>query len=476
MRKTKIICTIGPASEDEHILGALMDKGMNAARLNFSHGTQEDHAVKIARIKKLRAEKGLHIAIILDTKGPEIRTGEFAVPEVKLKEGQRYILTTDEIAGDNVRCSISYRGLPADVKPGDAILIDDGLVKLIVSEVQGADIICTVMNAGIIKAHKGINIPDVKINLPSLTEKDISDIKMGIANGIDYIAASFVRRAADVLDIRKILDAAGSDIHIISKIENREGIENIDAIIAVSDGVMVARGDMGVEIPEEQVPIVQKQIIRKCNQKGIPVITATHMLDSMIRNPRPTRAEVTDVANAIFDGTDVTMLSGETAAGKYPLEALEMMDGIARTAEREFDYNHVHIIRMQTTPLRSVADAIGRATCTAAREMNAKAIITPTRSGDTAFTVSKFRPRVPIIAPCYERSVARRVALCFGAEAILIAKGDNPDAVYESAVNAIKKKGYVHDGDCIIITAGVPLMERGNTNTMRIHTVGHKLI
>lgn len=475
MRKTKILCTIGPASEDETVLSLLMEKGMNAARLNFSHGAQEDHLLKINNIKRLRKQKGLHISIILDTKGPEIRTGRFSVPEVALSEGQRYILTTDDIAADEERAGVTYRDLAKDVKPGDAILIDDGLVKLTVDEIRGNDIICTVRNSGVIKAQKGINIPDVKINLPSMTEKDVSDIKFGIENGVDYIAASFIRRAADVAAIREILDEAGSEIHIISKIENREGIENIDEIIDASDGIMVARGDMGVEIPEEQVPIVQKQIIRKCNEKGIPVITATQMLDSMIRNPRPTRAEVTDVANAILDGTDAIMLSGETAAGKYPIEALEMMNSIAVTAESELDYAQFQK-RAQTRRSASATDAIGSSTCIAAREMDAKAIITPTSSGDTSFIVAKFRPKMRIIAPCYESSVARRLSICFGTEPLIIEKQSDPDAVYESAVQSSKDKGYVKNGDCVIITAGVPIMQRGNTNTMRIHFVGDKLI
>ena len=475
MRKTKILCTIGPASEDEKVMSLLMEKGMNAARLNFSHGKQEDHLIKINNIKRLSKEKGLHISIILDTKGPEIRTGSFSVPEVELSEGQRYILTTDDIVADEKRSGVTYKGLAQDLKPGDEILIDDGLVKLIVDKIEGNDIICIVMNSGVIKAQKGINIPGVKINLPALTEKDISDIKFGIENGVDYIAASFIRRAADVLEIKKILEDANANIHIISKIENREGIENIDEIIDASDGIMVARGDMGVEIPEQQVPIVQKQIIRKCNEKGIPVITATQMLDSMIRNPRPTRAEVTDVANAVLDGTDAIMLSGETAAGKYPIEALDMMNSIAVTAENELDYAQFQK-RAQKMLSVSATDAIGGSTCIAAREMRAAAIITPTSSGDTPFIVAKFRPQIPIIAPCYESAVARRLSICFGAEPLIIEKQSNPDAVYESAVKEAKAKGYIKDGDCIIITAGVPIMERGNTNTMRIHIVGQKLI
>jgi len=412
MKRTKIVCTIGPASENKEIFKQLVLNGLNVARLNFSHGNHDEHGERIKMIKEVREELNEPVAILLDTKGPEIRTGKFKDPEVELKEGQKFTITTRDILGDNTICNVSYIGLSEDVKPGDTILIDDGLVGLSVKNIiDGTDIECIVENAGVIKNNKGVNVPGVKINLPAITEKDQSDIKFGIKMDIDFIAASFVRKAADVLAIRKILEENnGNHIQIISKIENQEGMDNLDEIIEVSDGLMVARGDLGVEIPTEEIPIAQKEMIKKCNRAGKPVITATQMLDSMIRNPRPTRAEVTDVANAIFDGTDAIMLSGETAAGKYPIEAVKVMGNIARRAEASINYRDLlktKAIEKET----SVTDAISHATCTTAADLDASAIVTATSSGYTTRMVSKFRPSAPIIATTTKESIRRSLLL-----------------------------------------------------------------
>lgn len=475
MRKTKIICTIGPASEGEEMLRELMLSGMNAARLNFSHGSHEEHLKKINSIKKIREELGLHVAIVLDTKGPEIRTGKFALPEVELEDGQKFTLTARDVPGTKEICSISYKKLPEDLSVGDKVLIDDGLIQLAVDRIDGQDIICTVENGGIVKDNKGINVPNVKINLPALTEKDIDDIKFGIVNGVDFVAASFIRKAEDVKAIRQLLnELGGREVMIISKIENKEGLDNIDGIIAESDGIMVARGDLGVEIPMQDVPIVQKRIIKKCNDKGIIVVTATQMLDSMMRNPRPTRAEVADVANAIFDGTDVIMLSGETASGKYPLESLSAMTHIAHATEAALDYHKIQAERAGEKD-KNITNAIAHATCTVAAGLEASAILTPTASGHTAFMVARFRPKPPIIAPTYMESVARKLALCWGTYPAVIEKGEHQREVFQSAIDAGMKKGLLKNGDRIIITAGVPLLEHGNTNVMRIHVVGESL-
>ncbi len=382
MKKTKIVCTIGPASEGEDTLKEMISAGMNVARLNFSHGDYEEHGARISMLKRVREELGQPIAILLDTKGPEIRTGDFKENEVFLTEGQEYTLTTRDIPGDNKLCSISYKDLPGDIKAGDTILIDDGLVALKVEEVIGGeDVRCIVLNNGVIKNHKGINVPGVHINMPPLTDKDKTDIAFGIENGIDFIAASFVRNAEDVLAIREFLrENQAEHIQIISKIENGEGVDKIDKIIDVSDGIMVARGDLGVEVPAEELPLLQKRIIRKCNKVGKPVITATQMLDSMIRNPRPTRAEVTDVANAILDGTDAIMLSGETAMGKYPVESVATMSQIAKRTEEAMDYFRLFVDR-ESEKESTITDAISHATCNIAMSLGAEAILTGTSSG-----------------------------------------------------------------------------------------------
>jgi len=470
-KKTKIVCTIGPASESPEIIRELMTAGMNVCRLNFSHGNHEEHQARIDIIKKVREEVKPSVAILLDTKGPEIRTGLFSVPEVNLEEGQKFTITMDEVMGDEKRCTISYKELIHDVVPGNKILIDDGLISLVVEETIGNDIICTVENAGVVKNNKGVNVPGVVINLPAITQKDKDDIVFGIKNGIDFVAASFVRKASDVMAIREILEINnGENIQIISKIENQEGVDNIDEILKVSDGIMVARGDLGVEIPTEEIPIVQKMIIRKCNFLAKPVITATQMLDSMIRNPRPTRAEVTDVANAIYDGTDAIMLSGETAAGKYPIETLETMARIAVRIEDTLDY--VNILKNRLL-LRdwSITNAISHASCTLAVDINANAIITATSSGYTARSVSSYRPQAPIIAAVNTPRVMRQLSLVWGVVTVIGTPVHSTDAMFEQAVELSLKEGFVKSGDTVVITAGVPVGEVGTTNLIKVHLV-----
>ncbi|MGL5641638.1 MAG: pyruvate kinase, partial [Paraclostridium sp.] len=432
IKKTKIVCTLGPASQSEEILTQLVENGLNVCRFNFSHGSHEEHKERFDMAKKVREKLNKPVAILLDTKGPEIRTGNFDAPEVLLEEGQKFVITMKDIMGTKEMCTVSYKGLAEDVVPGDTILIDDGLVGLKVEEVKGEDIHCIVENSGIVKNHKGVNVPGVKINLPALTDKDISDIEFGISQGIDYIAASFVRKASDVLAIREVLEKNNAtDVQIISKIENQEGVDNIDEILKVSDGIMVARGDLGVEIPTEEIPIAQKMMIRKCNELGKPVITATQMLDSMIRNPRPTRAEVTDVANAIYDGTDAIMLSGETAAGKYPVEAVKTMATIAKRTEETLNYNE--LLKNKKLSGVNVTDAISHATCTTAIDLNASAIITSTSSGHTARMVSKFRPACPIIAATNDDKIMRRLALTWGVYPIIASEAKNTDEVVENS-------------------------------------------
>lgn len=478
MKKTKIVCTIGPASESEEVLKQLMLNGLNVARLNFSHGTHEEHKKRIDIIKKLREELDLPIAIMLDTKGPEIRIKTFKNGEVTLQTGDIFTLTTREVEGDETIVSVSYEGLPKDVSKGTRILIDDGLVELEVIEiVNGTDIRCTVLNGGTIKDRKGVNVPNVPINLPAVTEKDIEDIKFGIENDVDFIAASFIRKAEDVLQIRKILEEnGGEDIEIISKIENQQGVDNIDEIIEASDGIMVARGDLGVEIEAEKIPILQKQIIKKCNLAGKPVITATQMLDSMMRNPRPTRAEVTDVANAILDGTDAVMLSGETASGKYPIESVKTMYNIALNTESSSQYLETLQSKRTLDNHISTTNAISRATCTTAEDLKASAIITATSSGYTSKAVSKFRPQSPIIAATTSEKVMRKLALVWGVYPVLSKKSENTDEVIDMSIHSAMMKGYVKEGDLIVITAGIPVGVSGTTNLIKVHTIGKVLL
>lgn len=471
LKKTKIVCTLGPASEKEEVLKELVENGLNVCRCNFSHGSHEEHKGRMDVVKKVREELNQPIAILLDTKGPEIRTGNFDAPEVLLEEGQQFTITMRDVIGNKEICTVSYKGLASDVKSGDVILIDDGLVGLRVEKIENDDIICTVENSGIVKNHKGINVPGVSINLPALTEKDISDIEFGISQGIDYIAASFVRKPSDVLAIRDVLKKNNAEhIEIISKIENQEGIDNIDSIIEVSDGIMVARGDLGVEIATEEVPIAQKMMIEKCNKAGKPVITATQMLDSMMRNPRPTRAEVTDVANAIHDGTDAIMLSGETAAGKYPVEAVKTMASIAKRTEETLNYTE--ILRSKTIDDITVTNAISYATCSTAMSLDASAIITFTSTGHTARMVSRFRPQCPIIATTQKDDVMRRLALSWGVCPVKVKNVGNIDQMIETSIKSVKEKSYAQDGDTVVITAGAPIGVKGTTNLIKVETIG----
>ncbi|WP_037372492.1 pyruvate kinase [Anaerovorax odorimutans] len=475
MKKTKIVCTIGPTSENRDTLKNMMLAGMNAARINFSHGTYEEHKIKMDLVKELRDELNLPIAIILDTKGPEIRTGTFENGSVELVAGQKFTLTTRDIIGNSDICSITYKGLGSDINIGDTILIDDGLIELTVNEIKGSDFICIVENGGEVKDYKGINVPGVAVKLPAITDRDKADIEFGISEDIDFIAASFVRRAADIKEMKWLLkDRGAAHIRVIAKIENKEGIDNIDEIIKAADGIMVARGDLGVEVPPEQVPIIQKSIIKKCNEAGKPVITATQMLDSMIRNPRPTRAEVADVANAIFDGTDAIMLSGETAIGKYPVESIKTMVNIAVATEDNFNYDEMLIGRAPHKN-KSITNAIGYATCTSAYGLKAKAILTPTSSGYTAMVVSKFRPRTPILAFTRTKRIARRLALVWGAYPFVIPTSETAVEVFKGAVDKALIEGFIVNGDIVIITAGIPVKLEENTNVMRIHEVGKEL-
>ncbi len=471
MRKTKIVCTIGPASEQVETLKELIHAGMNVARLNFSHGDYQEHGNRINNIRQAAEQTKKTVAILLDTKGPEIRTGILGIPEIELNQGESIILTTEQITGDGSRISVSYQGFAEDVHTGSRILIDDGLIGLEVEKVEGTEIYCKILNTGTLKSKKGVNVPGVKINLPGITAKDADDIRFGIEQGIDIIAASFVRKAQDVLEIREILEHYHSDILIISKVENHEGVDNIDEILQVSDGIMVARGDLGVEIPAEEVPLVQKMIIEKCNKVGKPVITATQMLDSMQRNPRPTRAEASDVANAIFDGTDAIMLSGETAAGKYPVESVTTMARIALKTEGALKYSEIFAKR-STLQQMNVTDAISQAVVNTTIDLNAKAILTPTESGQTANLVSKYRPFSPIIAITPNEKVMKKLSLTWGVFPVLGQRIENTDEMLQAAVDSALEVGYIHHGDLVIITAGVPVGKVGTTNLMKVHLVG----
>ncbi len=477
LRKTKIICTLGPATEDEDVLRRLMLGGMNAARFNFSHCTHEDAAKKLAAVTRLRGELGLPVATLLDTKGPEIRVKTFANGPVELAAGEMFTLTARDVPGDETIVSITYPELPKDLQPGARVLIDDGLVEMTVRTVSDTDIVCEVKNGGRVSNHKGINVPGTKLSMPFISERDRSDIIFGIENGFDFIAASFTRCAADIIAIRKILEEYHCrSIRIIAKIENMEGVENIDEILRVSDGIMVARGDMGVEIPFEDVPVLQKRLIQKSYHAGKLVVTATQMLDSMMKNPRPTRAEATDVANAIYDGTSCIMLSGETAAGKYPVEALETMVRIAEKAERSIDYVARFNTRDNSDVAFDVTNAISHATCTTAHDLGAKAIITVTKSGGTARMLSKFRPLNPIVGCTVDERVCRQLNLSWGVIPMVIDEEKDTDALFDSAVNAAEKAGVVKSGDLVVITAGMPLGVSGTTNMMKVHVVGHVLV
>lgn len=477
MKKTKIVATIGPASESEEILRELFSNGLNVCRLNFSHGSHQEHQIRIDRIKKIREEMDLPIGIMLDTKGPEIRLGDFKEGQIELEQDSIFTLTTRDIIGDENIVNISYKDLPQDVEIGGRILIDDGLVELkIVDIIDGTDIKCISVNSGTLKDHKGVNIPNVKVNLPAVTEKDIEDIKFGIKNQVDFLAVSFVRTSEDVISIRRILEEnGGQNIDIISKVESQQGVDNLDDIITMSDGIMVARGDLGVEVQSEEIPLIQKQMIRKCNIAGKPVITATQMLDSMMRNPRPTRAEVTDVANAIIDGSSAIMLSGETAAGKYPVASVKMMHNIAIATENSLDYDEILKLRTRQTQL-TTTNAIGKATCTTAADLDAKAIITATSSGYTSRSISKYRPKSPIIAATHTESIRRKLSLEWGVYPVLAQKSDTTDEVIDYSIKATIKAGYVDEGDLVVITAGVPVGLSGTTNLIKVHSIGKVLL
>ena len=473
LKKTKIVCTIGPASQSPEVLEQLIKNGMNVARLNFSHGSHEEHLEKIKTIKRIRRKLNVPLGLMLDTKGPEIRIGKFEEKEYFLKPDDIFTLTTRNIVGNKDIVSVSYEGLPQDVEKGSIISVDDGLIQLEVIEIKdGTEIVCRVQNNGVISNNKGVNLPGRVTNLPSITPKDVDDIKFGIENGIDMIAASFVRKKEDIYDIRKVLeDHGGEDILIISKIESQEGVDNSDEIIEASDGIMVARGDLGVEIRTELIPLVQKEIIRKCNKAAKPVITATQMLDSMQRNPRPTRAETTDVANAIIDGTDCVMLSGETAAGKYPVEAVKTMRDICITTELSDDFEE-NIYQTEIDRKITTTNAISKSTCTIASQLRAKAIITCTASGNTAKAVSKFRPRTNIIACTIDEKVARRLSVSWGVYPIIVDTAYETDELIERAIVGALKENYVQEGDLTVLTAGIPLGVSGTSNLIKVHVIG----
>lgn len=474
MRKTKIICTLGPSTDKEGILEQLAIEGMDVARFNFSHGSHEEQKERLDRLKAIRARINRPIAALLDTKGPEIRIRDFSEGKVTLTEGQKFTLTTDEISGNEERVSITYKDLYKDVKPGDSILIDDGLIELEVEELEGSDIHCVVINGGVVSNKKGINLPGVNINMPFVSQKDKEDILFGIQEEFDFIAASFTRTADDVLEIRKILDEnGGRDLNIIAKIENQQGVDNIDSIIEVADGIMIARGDMGVEIPLEDVPVIQKKIINKVYNAGKQVITATQMLDSMMKNPRPTRAETTDVANAIYQGTSAIMLSGETAAGKYPVEALRTMVKIALRTESDIAYNKEFSIfsRDHETKI-DMTTAISHATCMTAIDLGAKAIITVSRSGTTARMISKYRPGCMIVGCSPEEHTCRQLNMSWGITPVHIKEEYSMEILLLHATEAAERAGYVEKGDVVVLTAGVPLGRSGNTNLIKTTIVG----
>lgn len=476
MRMTKIICTLGPAVDDEQILEQLILEGMDVARFNFSHGTHEDHQVRIDRIKKVREKLEIPVPLLLDTKGPEIRLGKFEQGEVTLVEGNEFVLVNETILGTEERATVSHKELYNNVKVGTRVLINDGLVAMEVVAIEGKDIRCKILNGGVISNNKGVNIPETDTHLPGITEQDIKDIKFGIENEFDFIACSFVRKAANVNEVRKILkEFGGEDIKIISKIENREGVNNFDEILKVSDGIMIARGDLGVEIPTEEVPIVQKMIIEKCYKGGKPVITATQMLDSMIKNPRPTRAESNDVANAVYDGTSAVMLSGESAAGKYPIESVKTMVRIAKKAEEAIDYGK-KLASMQFDMLGNITNAISHATCTTALQLNAAAIISVTRSGQTARMISRFRPSCPVIATTDNPRALRQLFLSWGVFPVLVKEASSIEEMFETGVKKALSMDVVKQGDIVVITAGVPVGVSGTTNLLKVQTVGNILV
>lgn len=467
MRKTKIVCTIGPASESEERLRELMLAGMNVARFNFSHGTHEEQKIKFQRVLKVREELGLPVATLLDTKGPEIRLRDFEGGKVELVAGNQFILTTEEIMGTAEKATISYKNLKNDIGVGTTILIDDGLIEMCVEKIEGEEIVCRVVNGGFVSNHKGVNVPGAILSMPYISDVDRDDILFGIELGYEFIAASFARSKEDILELKEILSSHGSDMKIIAKIENMQGIQNLEEILEVSDGIMVARGDMGVEIPLEEVPVLQKKMIKLANSQGKHVITATQMLESMIKNPRPTRAEATDIANAIYDGTTAIMLSGESAAGKYPVEAVKTMARIAESAEKDIDYRS-RMRRIDGGDKSEITTAIAYATCSAAMDLKAAAIITVTMSGFTAEAISRFKPKCPIIGCTVNERVCNQLNLLWGVHPLMLRKENNAEDLFVDAVAEAKKAGYVKTGDTVVITAGVPLGVAGRTNMIRV--------
>ena len=474
MRKTKIICTLGPSTDKEGVLRNLIANGMNVARFNFSHGSHEEHLGRLEKLKALREELGKPVAALLDTKGPEIRLKDFKNGVENLVAGQTFTLTTRDVEGTNEICSITYKDLPMDVEPNGTIMLDDGLIKLQIQTVNDTDIVCTVLNSGKIKNKKGVNVPGVHLSMPYMSQRDKDDIIFGIQQGYDFIAASFVRTAQDVYDIRNLLNQYDSNIRIIAKIENREGVNNIDSILAAADAVMVARGDLGVEIDFTELPGIQKTIIDRSFSFGKPIVTATQMLDSMIVNPRPTRAEISDVANAIYDGTSAIMLSGETAAGAYPVEALKTMSAIAERTEQEGF--HLRGRTMDFNPGKiSVSDATAHAACLTARDVNAAAIVTVSESGTTARLLSKYRPQQPIIACVMREQVQRQLSLSWGITPLMMSLAHSTDELIEMSTALAKENGYLHNGELAVVTAGVPVGVSGTTNMIKIHMVGNCL-
>ncbi|MEW6447525.1 MAG: pyruvate kinase [Bacillota bacterium] len=474
MRHTKIVCTIGPASESPAVIEQMLKYGMNVARVNMSHGTQEEHSRRIRLLRSVAGRLGKTLGILVDIRGPRIRLGEFEAGPFRLEAGEEVELIPGNVTGTRRRIPINYHGLAQDVRPGSVILVADGLVSLRVLDTTDQSVLCRVETGGEVGARKGVNLPGVRVNLPSLTEKDISDINFAVAENVDFIALSFVRKKDDVLAARRLLEEAGADIGIIAKIENWEGLEKLGDILKVADGVMVARGDLGLEIPTEEVPLAQKRIIEEANAAGKPVITATQMLESMVHNPRPTRAEASDVANAIFDGTDAVMLSGETAVGRYPAEAVAVMSKIAARTEESLPFGEI-LSRRKASSRHTVTDAISFATCAAAQDLGAAAIITATQTGYTARMVAKYRPRAPIVAVTPHLKAAMRLSIVWGVFPLLVRRIESTDQMIQEAVDAAVSAGYVKSGDLVVITSGVPVGVHGTTNLLKVHTVGDVL-
>ena len=471
MRKTKIVCTLGPATDNEEVLRQMMLEGMNVARCNFSHATYDEHKKRMDMIKKLRKEVGQPVAILLDTKGPEVRVKNFKDGRVTLEEGQLFTLTADEVEGTKDKVSVTYNRLYEDLEVGMRVLIDDGLIEMTAEQVDRTNIVCRVINGGVVSNHKGVNVPDVDLSMPYISDKDREDILFGISQDVDFIAASFVQKKEDILQLRRLLEKnGGSDIKIIAKIENAQGVTNIDDIIEVSDGIMVARGDMGVEIPYEEVPVIQKKIIKKVYRTGKQVITATQMLESMIKNPRPTRAETTDVANAVYDGTSAIMLSGETAAGAYPVEAVKTMVRIAERTEQDVDYRKRFYQSARETDA-DITNAICHASCTTALDLNAKAIVTVTKSGTSARMLSKYRPESDIISCATTEKVCRQLSLTWGVTPIVIKEEKEVFHLFDKAIQAAVKMKLLGAGDLTVITSGVPIGVSGTTNMMKVQVV-----